>query len=251
MFSYQQLTGNLLLTDNKKPTSRHVSQELLVADLLVELGHINLAEKEAYEVLEASNESPWAMENLVNIYLARGNYDNASIILNVLRRDLAYRKRSQQLLKLIEEDGISQIEEISQIRSVMSTFDSHYYAHETEQLMLNLLGSNPNNRIALEYLAAYYLINGQMKKIEEIVSRFKDAGYAQLPRHIQEAILLIEQRYKEKPDIKGYSINPEVRRRFNKFKQLSASMNKAAVKQKLLPLFGDTYYFYYLFPKYR
>ena len=117
--------------------------------------------------------------------------------------------------------------------------------------MLNLLESNPYNRRALEYLAANCLVNGQLKKIVGVVGRFKDAGYAQLPRHIQEAILLNEEIYRKKPDIKGYSIKPEARHRFNKFKLIVQSTDKAAIKQKLLPHFGDTYYFYYYFPKNR
>lgn len=249
MFSYRQRMDNLLITGTKRVMPPHPSQELLECDLFVKLGLVNLAEKKAYEVLERSNESPLAMENLVNIYLARGNFENARVILNVLSRDLVYRKRSQQLLKLIEEDKISQIEEISEIRLVMSTIDCHHFDNKIEQLMLNLLESNPYNRGALEYLAANCLVNGQLKKIVGVVGRFKDAGYAQLPRHIQEAILLNEEIYRKKPDIKGYSIKPEARHRFNKFKLIVQSTDKATIKQKLLPHFGDTYYFYYYFPK--
>ena len=117
--------------------------------------------------------------------------------------------------------------------------------------MFNLLESNPHNRGAIEYLTADYLIEGKLKEAIGNIGRFRDIGCAQLPRHLQEAVLLYEQVYREKPDTKGYDINPEVRRRFNKFKQFSRGRDKTTAKPKLLPIFGDTYYFYYIFPKQR
>ena len=171
--------------------------------------------------------------------------------LNVLSKDLLYHKRSQHLLKLIEEDRISSIEEISKIRLVMSTIDCYASQNQTRRLLLNLLESNPGNRRALEYLTAEHLIRRDLKQAVDNIWRFRDIGYTQLPRHLQEAILLSEDIFKEKPDIKGYSIKPETRHRFNKFKLILNSTDKATAKQKLLPHFGDTYYYYYYFPKFR
>jgi tetratricopeptide (TPR) repeat protein len=228
-----------------------VRQNLLTCDLFLKLGHVNLAEKKAYEALGKLKESPMAMENLVNIYLAKGETENARMILNVLSKDLLYHKRSKHLLKLIEEDRISSIKEISKIRLVMSTIDGHASQNQTQIMLLNLLESNPGNRRALEYLTADYLTRGDLKSAVDNIGRFRDIGYARLPRHLQEAVLLYEQVYREKPDTKGYDINPEVRRRFNKFKQFSRSMNKTTARPKLLPIFGDTYYFYYIFSKQR
>ena len=105
--------------------------------------------------------------------------------LNVLSKDLLYHKRSQHLLKLIEEDRISSIEEISKIRSVMSTIDCFVSLNKTHRLLLNLLESNPGNRRATEYLTAEYLIKGDLKSAVDNIGRFRDIGYTQLPRHLQ------------------------------------------------------------------
>jgi len=248
MYSYcPQWSGALMFTSRRNT----VRQNLLTCDLFLKLGYVNLAENKAYAALEELKESPMAMENLVNIYLAKGETENARMTLNVLSKDLLYHKRSQHLLKLIEEDRISSIEEISKIRLVMSTIDCFASQNKTQKFLLNLLESNPGNRGALEYLTAEYLVRGDLKSAVDNIGRFRDIGYTQLPRHLQEAILLSEEIYKEKPDIKGYSITPETKHRFDKFKLILNSADKATAKQKLLPHFGDTYYYYYYFPKLR
>ena len=249
MFSYcPQWPGTLMFTSSRTKKTR---QNLLTCDLNLKLGHVNLAENKAYAVLEELKESPMAIENLVNIYLVRGETENARMALNVLSKDLLYHKRAQHLLKLIDEDRISSIEEISKIRLVIPTIDCFVSQNKTHKLLLNLLESNPGNRRALEYLTAEYLIVGNLKQAIDNIGRFRDIGYTQLPRHLQEAILLSEDIYKEKPDIKGYSITPEIRHRFNEFKLFLNSADKATAKQKLLPHFGDTCYYYYYFPKFR
>ena len=192
-----------------------------------------------------------SMENLVNIYLAKGETENARMMLNVLSKDLLYHKKSQHLLKLIEEDRISSIEEISKIRLVMSTIDCFASQNESRKFLLNLLESNPGNRRAIEYLTAEYLIRGDLKSAVDNIGRFRDTGYTQLPRHLQEAILLSEEIYKEIPDMKGYSITPETKHRFKKFKLIMKSEDKATARQKLLPHFGDTYYYHYYFSMFR
>lgn len=249
MYSYcPPWPGSIMFTSTGSNTIR---QNLLTCDLYFKLGYVNLAENKAYAVLEELNESPMAMENLVNIYLVKGETENARMMLNVLSKDLLYHKRSQHLLKLIEEDRISSIEEISKIRLVKSTIDCFASQNKTRKFLLNLLESNPGNRRAIEYLTAEHLIRGDLKSAVDNVGRFRDAGYTQLPRHLQEAILISEEINKEKPDIKGYSITPETKHRFNKFKLILNSEDKATAKQKLLPHFGDTYYYHYYFPKFR
>jgi len=249
MYSYgPPWPGSLLFTSAK---TSEVRQNLLTCDLFLKLGYANLAENKAYAVLEELKESPMGMDNLVTIYLAKGETENARMALHVLSKDLFYHKRSQHLLKLIEEDRISSIEEIAKIRSVRSTIDCFAPENQTHRLLLNLLESNPHNRRALEYLTAEYLTRGILKEAVDTIGRFRDIGYTQLPRHLQEAILISEDIYKEKPDMKGYSITPETRQRFNEFKLILDSEDGAAAKQKLLPHFGDTYYFHYYFPKFR
>jgi hypothetical protein len=249
MYSYSlPRPGSIMFTSTR---ASEIRQNLLTCDLFLKLGYVNLAENKAYAVLEELKESPMAMENLVNIYLVKGETENARMALNVLKKDLLYRKRAQHLLKLIEEDRISSIEEISEIRLVKSTIDCFVSLNKTHRLLLNLLESNPGNRRALEYLTADYLITGKLKEAVDNIGRFRDAGYTQLPRHLQEAILISEDIFKEKPDRKGYSITPETRRRFNEFKLILNSADKATAKQKLSPGFGDTYYFHYYFPKFR
>jgi hypothetical protein len=81
------------------------------------------------------------------------------------------------------------------------------------------------------------------------ISRLQDIGYASIPRHYEEALILFEGLTRQNPVPAGYRISDATRERFHQYAGIFAQnrydMNKAA--NALHRDFGDTYWFYMQF----
>jgi hypothetical protein len=119
---------------------------------------------------------------------------------------------------------------------------------ELEQLVKR----NPSNRMALEYLFAYYLLNGELKNIRDHVPDFAAAGYRGVPMHVQEALLLYAAL------IPNFDVNqlkkwvhPLVYKRFLEYERVLRGFggNRADARKDLYAGFGDSYWYYAMFVK--
>jgi len=117
MFDFPQTPHGLLLTHEKKVS--YLTQARL-CDTFLELGQVNLAQKLASEVLAAKNHSAPALEKMAWINIIKGHNDTARVYLNVLRKDLVYRKTAESLLDALD-GGFSpeQTAYVDRIRSCM------------------------------------------------------------------------------------------------------------------------------------
>jgi len=84
-----------MLTHEKKVS--YLTQARL-CDTFLELGQVNLAQKLASEILAAKNHWAPALEKMAWISIIKGQNDTARVYLNVLRKDLVYRKTAEALL---------------------------------------------------------------------------------------------------------------------------------------------------------
>ena len=132
----------------------------------------------------------------------------------------------------------------------MMTTDSAYTAYYGEEVWLaELLCRNRHNKMAFEYLMAYYLLTKQLDKFVENLPRLDDFGYENVPRHYQEAIVLYVAKTRKEVDLGGRGISAEVLRQYEEFNSLGSKFDedKRVLWRVLAPKFGRTYFFYYVF----
>jgi hypothetical protein len=248
MFTFPQ---NYITSDLVFNRDQHINVVLMGrADLCLELGLVNEAERIAYEFLEASDDGPFILQQFVLINVVKGQMETTRVFLRALSKNLIYGRRAENILAHLEADPqLESDEHIQYLRSVKMTTDRAYAAFNERVLLEELLRINRHNRLAFEYLMARYLLNRQLDKFVENLFRLEDFPYVNIPRHFQEAIVLYTSKTGQKVDLGGRGINPEVISQYDEFNKIGKEFarDKNAAWRALAPEFGRTYFFYYSF----
>ncbi len=121
--------------------------------------------------------------------------------------------------------------------------------------MLQLyLDAKPKNRMAFEYLMAYYLLTCKFGRVCENLGRLGDFGYAGIPRLYEEAVLLEGRMHPDRPvDLHGRSISPEAVARFEEFLadvdacRSGPAPDRPGAREALTRKWGDSYLFFAVF----
>jgi hypothetical protein len=199
MFAYPQNRDSLL---------RQGWQTVLYkgnCELLLRLGRVNEAEHAALEALEITGERPETLRILATVYIVKHQPEAARVFLRGLSRDIAQAAWARDRLRRLEEDPLLTSDpEIQHLRSIMPETDA--VTPSQEEMLLALLARNPGNRMALEYLMAYYLLTKQAGKVACNIGRLEDVGDPTIPEHYAEAVLLYSNATGRPPDLGGRSI---------------------------------------------
>ncbi len=245
MFVYGQSSGGLMLsgeTENPYAWWR-------LFDTYIDLGHMNLAESMLVLSLDAYGERPLFLKRLALINMVKGNSGAARVYLGALSRTLFDSEWARSYLKKIESDpNLSTDEQIQHMRSIMPEIDRDFES-VSESIFLDLLDKNKGNRMAFEYLAAYYLLTNRLDNLTGIMGRLNDFNYIRIPRAYEEAILLSRFSGK-KVEIGDLAISWESQERFKNFCYVYLHQyggNKQKAFDKLASYYGYSYLFYALY----
>jgi hypothetical protein len=220
------------------------------SDVLFDLGRINESEHLAYESLELFGQRPRILQRLVYIHVLKGLPDAARKFLGVLERSPLHAQWARDCRQQLDADPtLSSVPQVASRRELMLVRDS-IGPLDLETMLQELLERNSQNRMAFEYLMAHHLLTHQLDKIAANVHRLGEFGYSALPRHVEEALLLLlETSESHHPELEKLTIRPETRRRFTEFLQAFERFggNPAVAFVALHRDFGDSYFFYHTF----
>jgi len=223
------------------------------SDIFFDLGHINEAQHWAYEALTLRGETPWILQRLALVSLLKGQKAMAQKCLLRLSKTLFFRKWARQYQPYLENDTlISQDKRFQDLRSRM--IDSDFIVH-TAQAHLDLksiLARNGRNKMAFEYLMAYYLMQGELGKFMTNITRLPELGYSQIPRLYAEAIILyVSQTGCHKIELPGYLLSADTINRYKQFYEILSRHvgNKLAALSELEKKHRETYWFYLVYYK--
>jgi hypothetical protein len=250
MFCYPQKLPAFLLTDAAKVTA--IRKYMKRSQLLLELGYIGGAEREAFEFMEASGNNPLILEQLAKIKLVKGQIKAAKVFLRALSKDLIFGHRGREMLRRLEEDPeMASDKTIQHIRSVACEKDIMF---EADDFFRQLLDKNKNNRMAFEYMMAFYLLTGQTGKIVENIGYLNEMGYERLPQYYEEAIAMYTIGSGGKNmDLHGWRPRLETIMQYQEFNRIYAlsgsEHNKQNARAALVSNFGKSYFFYFIFER--
>lgn len=164
MFAYPQVADPLaaltLQLANLTATAQRVPSEC--GDILFDLGRINESEHMAYEALESFGERPRTLERLVYLHVIKGEPDAARRFLAALQRGLWRRGWANDCLRQLDADPtLAGVPAVASRRAMMVERD-YTGKFDTETMLGQLLDRNPRNRMAFEYLMAYYLLSRRL-----------------------------------------------------------------------------------------
>jgi hypothetical protein len=247
-FSFLHSPGPELLstTDLKE----HLGS-VYVAETLLQLGHLNAAERLAFNSLEMEGEAPPVLRTLTRLHVVKGLTNAAQIFLNRLQaypehRDWTDAARAALVVNL----PLAADPTIGRIRTNLVTREGIVTGLTTELVLRQALESNPENRMAFQFLVAHQLLARRLLNFRQTLAGSPQVRTGPLPRHYAEALLLHRQLYP------GISLTlllprvpPTVITNFQNFQETMdrAAATKVPVQAQARRDFGSTYWYYYFF----
>ena len=248
LFAWLHQSGPELLSTSE--LERHVGSAQ-VAETLLELGHLNAAERLAFDSLEMEGETPPVLRTLARLHVAKGLPEAAGIFLNRLQACPEHAAWAVRLRAGLTTNAPAAADPvIARIRANLVTRDRIAAGLTTERLLRQALEANPENPMAFQFLMAHQLLARRLPLARQMLATSPQTRAGPLPRHYAEALLLHRQLY---PGISlgalPSRVPPAVVASFQSFQEM---MNRAAgALEQAQPQawrdFGDTYWYYYFF----
>jgi len=243
MFTYLQHPDALIFTGQD-----HALFYWHKLDTLIDLGLLNLAEKNFTECMEMFGEHPMILQRLALVNLAKGKVEAGRIYLEKLRQTLFFRGWAREYLKRSAADPtLAADAQIQQWRARALRTDSTAAFYAPEPMLQALVEQGGQNRMAFEYLMAWHLMNKRLDKFVKNLGRLREFGYTALPPLYQEAMLIYSTKYPV--PLGDFSVNPEVQQRIKRFSDIfnRYGRNKEAAFSELAGNFAGSYFFYFIY----
>ena len=153
---------------------------LPTAEAFYQLGMINVAQRTVFEAQEAIldfQKSARCYRRLAQTNLINGSYEVARKYLMALQKTLFYRDWANETLPLLgDEKAIANHPEYGHLRQFAYHQDFYFSDHVTPEMLEDLFFHNTDNRLALEYLRAYYLLTGDREGYSQFLLRYRALG---------------------------------------------------------------------------
>ena len=170
MFNYNQNGIAGLLPDVKEDAT----SPLPTAEAFYQLGMINVAQRTVFEAQEAIldfQKSARCYKRLAQTNLINGQYAVARKYLAALQKTLFYRGWANETLPLLgNEEAIARHPEYGRLRQWAYKEDYYFSDHVTPEMLESLYQSNTANRLAYQYLLAYYILTGDRESFNQFMS---------------------------------------------------------------------------------
>jgi hypothetical protein len=143
------------------------------AEAFYQLGMIYIAQRMVFEAQEAIldfQKSGRCYKRLAQTNLILGSYEVARKYLMALKKTLFYRQWANETLPLLgDEEAIAKHPEYGRLRQMLCPENFYFGDHVTTDMLESLFYSNTDNRLALEYLRAYYMLTGDRDRYAKLI----------------------------------------------------------------------------------
>ena len=169
LFEYHQNGIAGLLPD----VERDATSPLPTAEAFYQLGMVYVAQRTVFEAQEAIldfQKSARCYKRLAQTNLILGNYEVARKYLTALQKTLFYREWATETLPFLgDEEAIAKHPEYGRLRQWAYAEDFYFSDHVTPEMLEDLYFSNTDNRLAFEYLKAYYMLTGDRERYTNLL----------------------------------------------------------------------------------
>jgi hypothetical protein len=219
-------------------------------ELMLEFGRVGEAEHAAYEALETLGERPEILRHIVLIDILKGQPEAARPVLGLLEKTLWHAGWARQCrARLAADPALGDDDRVRRLRGLLSSTDLVGDLNP-ETALVEPLRTNPQNRMAAEYLMVLYLTARRPDLVVGNLPRLRQAGMTELPRHVQEAVVLFAWHRRDQPiRLYGFSLAPALRDAYPRFvaRLEPYAKDRAGAWNALRNDYGSTYWFYYTF----
>ena len=188
MFHYRQDGPDGLLMDAARMDPLTLYS---LSDICFDLGLVNSAERFAFDakqMLPDNHKSGRIYRRLAEANLVNGHYAVAEKYLRILQSTLFYGRWADQMLALLgDEERINADVLYGWLRSCRQK-ENDQLAYAKEQMLAELVKTNPKNRLAADYLLAYEMLRLDLEGVLDCTLMVRQLGYERTPKAVQECI---------------------------------------------------------------
>ena len=146
---------------------------LPTAEAFYQLGMIYVAQRTVFEAQEAIldfQKSARCYKRLAQTNLIIGSYEVARKYLMALQKTLFYRDWANETLPLLgNKEAIAKHPEYGRLRQCAYKEVFYFSDHVTAEMLESLYFHNKDNRLALEYLKAYYMLTNDRERYTRLL----------------------------------------------------------------------------------
>ena len=169
LFDYHQNALLGLLPDVKEDAT----SPMPTAEAFYQLGMIYVAQRTVFEAQESIldfQKSGRCYKRLAQTNLILGSYEVDRKYLTALQKTLFYRDWDNETLPLLgNEEAIAKHPEYGRLRQFVCSDDYYFSDHVTSDMLERLFFCNTENRLAFEYLKAYYMLTGDRENYAKLI----------------------------------------------------------------------------------
>lgn len=191
MFSYNQHGINGLFL----PFNREYVTAIMGNEILYQLGLTNASQEYAFESMETipnMGKSARVIKRLAETNMINGQYKVSEKYLKLLGKTIFYRKWAKRSMTLLNnEEKINSDPVLGEKRKFMVRNDYFFHIKNIEAVLNRMVKENPENRMAFEYLMAFYMVNKDLRNFINLIPAMEKIQYLKVPVSYQEAIMYI------------------------------------------------------------
>lgn len=245
IFEFDQpgIEGLMIKWTYTYPTSR------LLSDIFFTFGSIAAAQEKGFEanLNSPDGNSAYTLQRLVQTGIILGEYAVAQKYMDILSSTLYYREWADSHRRfLFNDEAVAADSFLGNKRRFLTTNTFYQGTGLLEELAANAR-TNPQDKTAIEYLGAAYLLAKSIEPFGQMLASFYDTGVLPvLPRSFQEAAVIVYE--KERESWPRLGISAQTIERFGQFEQfIRKNKGRPNLDQGAKQYFGDTYWYYFIF----
>ena len=218
--------------------------------IFLDIGLLNLAEHEFACSIDKYGERPYLLQKMAFVNLVKGNLSTAKVYLGLLNRTLFDSQWAKEYLEKIEQDStLSNDRNVQFYRSIMMQENYGIDIFKEDYVLKSLLKTNSKNKMAFEYLMAFYLLRNDINGFVDKLHYLENFNYLKVPKSYEQALMIYMAINKNAKII--LPISPVAKDSFVKFNQILNSYqgNRDAAYPELAKNFGNSYMFYFFYSR--
>jgi hypothetical protein len=243
MFTYDQHGVNGLFL----PFNREYVTAIMGNEILYQLGLTNASQEYAFESMETipnMGKSARVIKRLAETNMINGQYKVSEKYLKILEKTIFYRKWAKNALTLLNnEEKINDDADLAEKRKFSVRNDYFFHIKNIEAVLNRMVKEHPDNKMAFEYLTAFYMINKDMRNFINLIPAMEKMGYSKVPVSYQEAVMYIIGLNNEDPLTNSPPyVSQDTKLRMKAYADIYTRYPDA--RERLEKRFAGTYWFY-------
>ena len=179
------------------PRQRDLTSMLPSAETFWRLGMVNSAQRYMFDTQESilnARKSGRCTKRIVECMIVNGQYKTAAKHIELLKKSLFYRSWASDAETYLGDEGKINAHPVwGKIRQLRFKDDFLFSYPELDKIFYMLFSNNPNNKMALDYMLAQMLLNGNVPTfMQNLQLAQRYGGYTDMPQVYQDVVRLMQ-----------------------------------------------------------